>query len=227
MKADALSRLFDTEERPMDQTPKFPASCLVAPVMWELDADIEQALRTEPAPLQCPAVCLYVPSAVRDRLIYWTHKSPSSGHPGIGRTVRCLSGKYWWPTFCTVLAVNAIFAVIFWVVWFVELWNKCFLFGIHFKVTNLSPSVIPIPWNYPTVKALSILCHLPLLIQLVTPNLIFKAIMWEKVVLIRGIYKEPAKHLPPPPHNCRWQELSKRGLMNHSNWLSFAGCRLH
>jgi hypothetical protein len=40
----------------MDQTPILPASCLVAPVMWELDTDIEQALHTEPAPIQCPVV---------------------------------------------------------------------------------------------------------------------------------------------------------------------------
>jgi hypothetical protein len=98
LKADALSRLLDTEERPMYPTPILPASCLVAPVVWELDTDIEQALRTEPAPLQCPAGRLYVPSAVRDWLIYWAHTSPSSGHPGIGQMVRCLSGKYWWPT---------------------------------------------------------------------------------------------------------------------------------
>ena len=82
----------------MDPTPILPASCLVAPVVWELDADIEQALCVESAPLQCPAGRLYVPSAVRDRLIYWAHTSPSSGHPAIGQTVRCLSGKYWWPT---------------------------------------------------------------------------------------------------------------------------------
>ena len=44
VKADALSRLYDTEERPMDQTSILPGSCLVAPVLWELDADIEQAL---------------------------------------------------------------------------------------------------------------------------------------------------------------------------------------
>ena len=55
VKADALSRLYDTEERPMDPTPTLPASCLVVPVVWELDADIEQALRAEPAPLQWPA----------------------------------------------------------------------------------------------------------------------------------------------------------------------------
>jgi hypothetical protein len=62
-------------------------------VVWELDTDIEQALSAEPAPFQCPAGHLYIPPAVCDRLIYWADTSPSSGHPGIGRTVRCLSGK--------------------------------------------------------------------------------------------------------------------------------------
>jgi hypothetical protein len=95
---DALSPMYDTEERSMDHTPILPASCLVAPVVWELDADIEQALRTDPNPAQCPAGLLYIPSAVCDRLIYWAHTSSSSGHPGIGRMVRCLSGKFWWPT---------------------------------------------------------------------------------------------------------------------------------
>ena len=70
VKADALSRLYDTEERPMDPTPILPASCLVVPVVWELDVDIVQVLCAEPAPLQCPAGRLYVPSTVRDRLIY-------------------------------------------------------------------------------------------------------------------------------------------------------------
>ncbi|XP_052359689.1 uromodulin-like [Oncorhynchus keta] len=42
--------MYDTEERSMDHTPMLPAFCLVAPVGWELDADIEQALRTEPTP---------------------------------------------------------------------------------------------------------------------------------------------------------------------------------
>ena len=39
----------------MDPTPILPASRLVAPVVWELDEDIERALRTEPTPPQCPA----------------------------------------------------------------------------------------------------------------------------------------------------------------------------
>ena len=89
-RADALSRMYDTEERTMDHTPIVPASCLVAPVVWELDADIERVLHTEPTSPPCPAV--------HDRLIYWAHMSLSSGHLGIGRTVHCLSGKYWWST---------------------------------------------------------------------------------------------------------------------------------
>jgi hypothetical protein len=70
----------------MDQTPILPASCLVAPVVWDLDTDIEKVLCTEPAPLQCPVGRVYIPSAVHDQLISWAHASPS-GHPGIGQTV--------------------------------------------------------------------------------------------------------------------------------------------
>ncbi|KAJ7998111.1 hypothetical protein DPEC_G00219180 [Dallia pectoralis] len=70
---------------------------VVAPVMWEVDADIQRALRKDPSPPQCPEGRVYVPLDVRDRLICWAHTSVSSGHPGIGRTVRCLTNKYWWP----------------------------------------------------------------------------------------------------------------------------------
>ena len=95
VKADALSRMSDIEEWSADPAPINPASCLVAPVVWEVDADIERASRSEPTLTQCPVGRKYVPFDVRDRLICWAHTSPSSGHPGIARTVRCLAGKYW------------------------------------------------------------------------------------------------------------------------------------
>ena len=97
-KADALSRLYDTEDRSIDPTPIIPAAKLVAPVVGDVDADIERALRGEPAPPQCPEGRRYVPLAVRDQLIRWAHCLPSSGHPGVYRTVRGLERKYWWPT---------------------------------------------------------------------------------------------------------------------------------
>ena len=97
-KADALSRMYDTEERSMDHTPILPASCLVAQVLWELDTDIERSLCTEATPPSVQLGWAPVLSAVRDRLICWAHTSPSSGHPGTGWMVRCHSGKYWWFT---------------------------------------------------------------------------------------------------------------------------------
>uniref|UniRef100_A0A8K9V225 Gypsy retrotransposon integrase-like protein 1 n=1 Tax=Oncorhynchus mykiss TaxID=8022 RepID=A0A8K9V225_ONCMY len=98
VKADALSRLYDTEDGSTEPTPILPASKLVAPVVWEVDSDIERALRAEPAPSQCPAGRRYVPLGVRDKLIRWAHVLPSSGHPGVTRTVGSLQGRYWWPT---------------------------------------------------------------------------------------------------------------------------------
>uniref|UniRef100_A0A674DEN5 Gypsy retrotransposon integrase-like protein 1 n=1 Tax=Salmo trutta TaxID=8032 RepID=A0A674DEN5_SALTR len=97
--ADALSHLYDTEDRPIDPTPIIPASRLVAPVVWKVDSDIERALVLEPAPSQCPVGCMYVPLGVRCRsVIRWAHTLPSSGHPCVARTVQGLRGKYWWPT---------------------------------------------------------------------------------------------------------------------------------
>ncbi|XP_041717277.2 succinate--hydroxymethylglutarate CoA-transferase-like [Coregonus clupeaformis] len=60
-KADVLSRLYDTEESSVEPSLIHPASCLVAPVVCEVDADIELALRSEPSPPQCPEGCKYVP----------------------------------------------------------------------------------------------------------------------------------------------------------------------
>jgi hypothetical protein len=82
-KADALSRLYDIEKRSIEPTPILPPSCLIAPVVWEMDAEIERTSQLEPAPPQCPAGAQYVPRGVRDRLFHWAHTLPSSGHPGI------------------------------------------------------------------------------------------------------------------------------------------------
>ena len=37
-----------------------------------------------------------VPTGVLDHLLTWAHTVPVSGHPGIGRTIACLTEKYWW-----------------------------------------------------------------------------------------------------------------------------------
>ncbi|XP_031686759.1 uncharacterized protein LOC109895252 isoform X1 [Oncorhynchus kisutch] len=59
-KADALSRLYDSGERVLYRV--HPFSLVVALVVWDVDADIRQALEKEPAPTNCPAERIYVPT---------------------------------------------------------------------------------------------------------------------------------------------------------------------
>ena len=40
MKADALSPLYDTEERQGEETNILPPCCIIAPVVWDVDANI-------------------------------------------------------------------------------------------------------------------------------------------------------------------------------------------
>lgn len=45
----------------------------------------------------CPNGKTYIPYNLQDHVIEWAHTSPTSGHPGITRTLSIISGKYWWP----------------------------------------------------------------------------------------------------------------------------------
>jgi hypothetical protein len=54
VKVDAPSYLYDTDERQGQETPIIPLFRIIAPAVWDVDADIWQALHTEPAPSQCP-----------------------------------------------------------------------------------------------------------------------------------------------------------------------------
>ncbi|KAI4885455.1 hypothetical protein NFI96_014403 [Prochilodus magdalenae] len=96
-KADALSRIFEHEpsEEASPKTILEPAVFL-APVRWEIDADIERANSGSSVPECCPPARLYVPARFRDHLITWAHTSLTTGHPGENRTFHLLSRRYWW-----------------------------------------------------------------------------------------------------------------------------------
>ena len=182
----------------MGKTPILPAPCLVAPVMWELDADIEQALHTESAPLRCPVGRQYVPSAVRDQLIYWAHTSPSSGHPRIGRTVRCLSGKYWWPTLAKDVRV------------YVSSCSVCAQCKVprHLPRGKLHPLPVPQrPWSHLSVDSLT---DLP-------PTILVIVDLFSK-----SCHLLPLPGLPMAPRDRVWQ--STRNLP--TSWFTLSTCPL-
>ncbi|KAL0148604.1 hypothetical protein M9458_056151 [Cirrhinus mrigala] len=93
--ADALSHL-SSPEPPTDPEPVIPFHLIVSPIIWDIDCDIQQATLQEPAPPDCPEGKLYVPSALRRRLLGAAHQSPGSGHPGSKRTLLLLQSRYWW-----------------------------------------------------------------------------------------------------------------------------------
>ena len=97
-KADALSRMFDTERRSATPEPIVPPTCILAPIRWDLEREIREAAVHDPQPPECPPGRVYVPKPLRSRLITWAHTSLGTGHPGTTRTQQLLSSLYWWST---------------------------------------------------------------------------------------------------------------------------------
>ncbi|KAI4905114.1 hypothetical protein NFI96_020918 [Prochilodus magdalenae] len=97
LKPDALSRQWAPPETCPDPQSILPASHIVAPLRWALEAAIEEAQRREPDPGGGPPGALFVPATTRRRVLEWGHASPFAGHPGIKRTLEFLQRRFWWP----------------------------------------------------------------------------------------------------------------------------------
>ena len=96
IKADALSRRYDSAAGDKSPTTILPDAVFLCPIAWDLDADITQARRQDPTPPSCPRNREYVPLALHDRVIAEAHTSVSAGHPGARRTTHLIQQRYWW-----------------------------------------------------------------------------------------------------------------------------------
>ncbi len=74
IKADALSRLHQSDLTPDEPEPILPSSVFLSPIQWALDDQIRAATLTEPAPPGGPEGKEYVPSTLR--LTLWTQSTP-------------------------------------------------------------------------------------------------------------------------------------------------------
>uniref|UniRef100_A0A8C9T6V6 Gypsy retrotransposon integrase-like protein 1 n=5 Tax=Scleropages formosus TaxID=113540 RepID=A0A8C9T6V6_SCLFO len=97
-KADALSRLFEVSPQLSPPDTILSPTQFVAPIRWALLDDIQAAQRQEPGPNEQPQDKEYVPSTVRSELLHWAHDGPSTGHPGVNRTLKLLAERFWWPS---------------------------------------------------------------------------------------------------------------------------------
>ncbi|KAI2665823.1 Transposon Tf2-9 polyprotein [Labeo rohita] len=96
-KADALSRLHEPDLPIGNPEPMLPPSMIIAPVTWDIMTEISEAQVQDPIPAECPPNLVYVPLALRPRVLAKVHNTPSSGHPGIEATLQLLGNRFWWP----------------------------------------------------------------------------------------------------------------------------------
>ncbi|MBN3302039.1 PLCZ1 phosphodiesterase, partial [Amia calva] len=92
-KADFLSCLYDTSLAPRSTESVLPPTCIVAPIRWDI-MDLIQHF----TPPNCLAALTYVPTSIHPWLLQWIHSNPTSGHPGVQRTLALVRKKFWWPT---------------------------------------------------------------------------------------------------------------------------------
>ncbi|KAK3533341.1 hypothetical protein QTP70_017167, partial [Hemibagrus guttatus] len=97
-KADALSRQFETTNDPGKPKLILLATAILAPVHWDLMEEIRRAHTDEPPPAGCPPDRTFVPQLFRQKVMWWVHEAPSSGHPGIHRSTQLTSRRFWWPS---------------------------------------------------------------------------------------------------------------------------------
>ncbi|KAI2654711.1 Transposon Tf2-6 polyprotein [Labeo rohita] len=97
-KADALSRIHESETPISSSETILPSSVIVASVVWDILTEIQEAQTQDPTPAECPDNRTYVPPELRSRVLTEIHSAPSSGHPGIEATLHLVSNRFWWPS---------------------------------------------------------------------------------------------------------------------------------
>ena len=97
-KPDALSRQFSSpvEEAPVETI--VPSSCVIGAARWDVEREVQDALRGHTVPENCPEGKLFVPPLVRSSVLRWCHSSRLACHPGYHRTLALLQQKFWWPS---------------------------------------------------------------------------------------------------------------------------------
>ncbi|KAK3545238.1 hypothetical protein QTP70_002190 [Hemibagrus guttatus] len=95
-KADALSRQFEPANEPGQPDVILPATAILAPVQWNLLEEFRRAHANEPPPAGCPPNKIFVPQHFRQQVMQWVHEAPSSGHPGIRRSIQLIRRRFWW-----------------------------------------------------------------------------------------------------------------------------------
>ena len=98
-KPDALSRQFQRDDmHAKEPVSILPGPCVVAALTWDVEQQVQEALRNQPGPSACPADRLFVPENLRSQVLQWGHNSRLACHPGSTHTCHLLTQRFWWPS---------------------------------------------------------------------------------------------------------------------------------
>ena len=75
-----------------------PPARVVGVVTWGVELAVRMAQRAQPDLGGGPRNCLFVPTAVRSKVLQWGHASRLACHPGATRTADFIHRRFWWPT---------------------------------------------------------------------------------------------------------------------------------
>ena len=97
VKPDALSRMFDPEDRTETPETILRPEVFINATRVDIEQEVREAAGTEATPSGCPDGKQFVPSQSRAKVLQWGHASRLTGHPGNNRTLTFIQRKFWWP----------------------------------------------------------------------------------------------------------------------------------
>ena len=97
IKPDALSRVFDPEDRVEVPETILRPEVFVRATGVDMEQEVREAAGTEAAPSGCPDRRQFVLRQSRAKVLQWGHASQLSDQPGNNRTLTFIQRTFWWP----------------------------------------------------------------------------------------------------------------------------------
>ena len=97
VKPDALSRVFDPEDKTEALKTILRPEVFVHATGVDIEQEVREAAGTEAAVSGCLDGRQFVPGQSRAKVLQWGHASRLSGHPGNTSTLTFIQRKFWWP----------------------------------------------------------------------------------------------------------------------------------
>ncbi len=98
VKPDTLCCQF---EHPGEETPAdaiLSEGVVVGALSWDIEQSVKEAGRGVEMPVECPAGRLFMPVALRPKILQWGHESRVTSHPGVRRSLATIRQRFWWPS---------------------------------------------------------------------------------------------------------------------------------